>query len=65
MARLELLESGVPGLKSQMVDMEERVESLDEETKSIHKGLVSLQFQAERQQSGARAGTKWVADGAK
>ena len=51
LARLEVLESGVPGLKSQVVEMEERVKSLEEETKSIHGGLVSLQFQAEKEEA--------------
>ena len=31
--------------------MEERVKSLEEETKSIHGGLVSLQFQAEKEEA--------------
>ena len=51
LARLEVLESGVPGLKSQVVEMDERVKSLEEETKSIHGGLVSLQFQAEKEEA--------------
>ena len=48
LARLEVLESGVPGLKSQVVEMDERVKSLEEETKSIHGGLVSLQLPGEQ-----------------
>ena len=31
--------------------MEERVKSLEEETKSIHGGLVGLQFQAEKEEA--------------
>ena len=51
LTRLEVLESGVPELKSQVVEMDERVKSLEEETKSIHGGLVSLQFQAEKEEA--------------
>merc|ERR1719376_277131 len=51
LARLEVLESNVPGLKSQVTEMDERVKSLEEETKSIHGGLVSLQFQAEKEEA--------------
>merc|ERR1719376_290925 len=51
LARLEVLESNVPGLKSQVTEVDERVQSLEEETKSIHEGLVSLQFQAEKEEA--------------
>ena len=51
LARLEVLESGLPELRTQVVEMDERVKSLEEETKSIHGGLVSLQFQAEKEEA--------------
>ena len=51
LARLEVLEAGLPELKTQVVEMDERVKSLEEETKSIHGGLVSLQFQAEKEEA--------------
>ena len=54
--RLDAVEAGLPLLKSQMDELsgqqlDERVKSLEEETRSLAGGLVSLQFQAEKEEA--------------
>ena len=56
MKRLDAVEAGLPPLKSQMEELaaqqlEERVRSLEEETRSLAGGLVTLQFQAEKEEA--------------
>merc|ERR1719234_685549 len=54
LARLEVLESNVPGLKSQVTEIHERVQSLEEEAVKTLASRMD-RIDAERQQSEARA----------